>query len=564
MPEPHHHAVLRGDAPRRRRRCSGGAGAGAGAGRGAEGRRGRARARREGGAPGASAPGAAARIATRDERRGETRAREDNWLGKRRRLRDVKSDSRRSFRDVRSTSSLTSESSSRPFFVGLIELRSIALRASLALPRARRPSHRRSTRGRTHTASPRPRSSEGARRVERVETRPRSERRTQRDGASRLGPPPRRPAGEAGPRGPRLPPSPRRIETRVASTATRRARATGVEREPRSFPPPRVGAARSRGRALRARTPRAKLMTPDDASSPPSPGPQNAKQLDECVKQIAETRPDLEYFAPDEVTIRWNERLGEGGFCTAYRATWRGAHDPREEPGCIFPSPGATRASREGKNARPSRTAVYFSSIFPPPGAKLTPTPPRPQTAPRPPDRRRGRGVRPRRRHQPRVVRRLGGGHRRRYEREPRRAEAARSTTRRGGRADFWLRHQHVTREGRTRRFPSLLPLPEKDTFPVAAPLLPPSAHPPRSTPSRSRDAPLRSGLPPIAVGVHGYTSAPRPRGDGDGDGDGRERPPAASNAPPRSSASRWSRSSARTATSRTSWPARAPPSPPR
>ena len=43
--------------------------------------------------------------------------------------------------------------------------------------------------------------------------------------------------------------------------------------------------------------------------------------LNECIEEIAEKRPDLAYIDPDEVDIRFDERLGEGGFCTAYRCT---------------------------------------------------------------------------------------------------------------------------------------------------------------------------------------------------------------------------------------------------
>lgn len=39
---------------------------------------------------------------------------------------------------------------------------------------------------------------------------------------------------------------------------------------------------------------------------------------------IAEKRPDLTYLAPEEVHVKWDQCLGEGGFCTAYRAEWEG------------------------------------------------------------------------------------------------------------------------------------------------------------------------------------------------------------------------------------------------
>jgi|TARA_B110000977_G_scaffold177712_1_gene234511 hypothetical protein len=41
---------------------------------------------------------------------------------------------------------------------------------------------------------------------------------------------------------------------------------------------------------------------------------------------IVEKRPDLKYFNPNDVIIEWDQRLGEGGFCTAYRAVWRGTY----------------------------------------------------------------------------------------------------------------------------------------------------------------------------------------------------------------------------------------------
>jgi hypothetical protein len=74
--------------------------------------------------------------------------------------------------------------------------------------------------------------------------------------------------------------------------------------------------------------------------------------LNECIEEIAEKRPDLAYIDPDEVDIRFDERLGEGGFCTAYRCTWNGA-SPRD--GCcptfireswLFPPAPARREMR--------------------------------------------------------------------------------------------------------------------------------------------------------------------------------------------------------------------------
>ena len=94
--------------------------------------------------------------------------------------------------------------------------------------------------------------------------------------------------------------------------------------------------------------------------------------------------------------------------------------------------------------------------------------------------------------------------------------DAPRRLDRRGGRAE----KASTPARHAPRRFPSLLPLPEKDTFPVAAPLLPPLRSPspidPFSFPRRS--APLRPasdrGRRPRV-----HQRPPPPRGDGDGDG---------------------------------------------
>ena len=66
--------------------------------------------------------------------------------------------------------------------------------------------------------------------------------------------------------------------------------------------------------------------------------------LNECIEEIAEKRPDLAYINPDEVDIRFDESLGEGGFCTAYRCTWNGASPcdgccPTSGESWLFPPP---------------------------------------------------------------------------------------------------------------------------------------------------------------------------------------------------------------------------------
>ena len=46
---------------------------------------------------------------------------------------------------------------------------------------------------------------------------------------------------------------------------------------------------------------------------------------DKTIEEIGEKRPDLDYINPDEIDVQFEERMGEGGFCTAYRCTWNGA-----------------------------------------------------------------------------------------------------------------------------------------------------------------------------------------------------------------------------------------------
>ena len=62
--------------------------------------------------------------------------------------------------------------------------------------------------------------------------------------------------------------------------------------------------------------------------------------------------PGPAYFDRDEVNIKWDQRLGEGGFCTAYRATWRGARMTRTtSETSAFPLP--IRASRRKSGSSP-------------------------------------------------------------------------------------------------------------------------------------------------------------------------------------------------------------------
>jgi hypothetical protein len=54
-----------------------------------------------------------------------------------------------------------------------------------------------------------------------------------------------------------------------------------------------------------------------------------------CIAGIAEKRPDLEYLPPGDVDIKWDECLGEGGFCTAYKADWGGVARARYLAVCV-------------------------------------------------------------------------------------------------------------------------------------------------------------------------------------------------------------------------------------
>ena len=125
------------------------------------------------------------------------------------------------------------------------------------------------------------------------------------------------------------------------------------------------------------RTTRVSFLSPRSRRFPPSSAqisltqfapvvapthPQDAAQLEQCVAQIAELRPDLPYFDRDEVNIKWDQRLGEGGFCTAYRATWRGA---RMTPHAQLPRPPPSLCpyARLEKN----------SALPPTPASALTP-----------------------------------------------------------------------------------------------------------------------------------------------------------------------------------------------
>jgi hypothetical protein len=84
----------------------------------------------------------------------------------------------------------------------------------------------------------------------------------------------------------------------------------------------------------------------------------DAAQLDECVARIAERRPDLTRFSNAEVCVKWDECLGEGGFCTAYRAEWNGASSPPSILSLVLPLAMA-RASRDrsssSRSPRPAR-----------------------------------------------------------------------------------------------------------------------------------------------------------------------------------------------------------------
>ena len=75
----------------------------------------------------------------------------------------------------------------------------------------------------------------------------------------------------------------------------------------------------------------------------------DAKAVEECVAQIAEKRPDLTYFAPAEVDVRWDQCLGEGGFCTAYLAEWEGGgcRTRRQRKPCTLPTPSCVAFPRD-------------------------------------------------------------------------------------------------------------------------------------------------------------------------------------------------------------------------
>ena len=141
-----------------------------------------------------------------------------------------------------------------------------------------------------------------------------------------------------------VPPTPRaRIPCRTRPS--RIERATTTRRSIVARDSQRVSRVQTR------RTTRVSFLSPRSRRFPPSSAqisltqfapvvapthPQDAAQLEQCVAQIAELRPDLPYFDRDEVNIKWDQRLGEGGFCTAYRATWRGA---RMTPHAQLPRP---------------------------------------------------------------------------------------------------------------------------------------------------------------------------------------------------------------------------------
>ena len=185
-------------------------------------------------------------------------------------------------------------------------------------------------------------------------------------------------------------------------------------------------------------------------------------------------------------------------------------------PDAFFPprAPHARR-EREKKTRDRSRTAVFFPSLFPPPGATPDAHPP-PAPSNRPPAHPTVAGAE--------VCARVVDTSRvscavsevATVEGTSASRDAPRRLDRRGGRAE----KASTPARHAPRRFPSLLPLPEKDTFPVAAPLLPPLRSPspidPFSFPRRS--APLRPasdrGRRPRV-----HQRPPPPRGDGDGDG---------------------------------------------
>ena len=50
----------------------------------------------------------------------------------------------------------------------------------------------------------------------------------------------------------------------------------------------------------------------------------NADECARCLRAIAAHRPDMKQFAEPEVEVDYARVLGEGGFCTAYAARFRG------------------------------------------------------------------------------------------------------------------------------------------------------------------------------------------------------------------------------------------------
>ena len=86
---------------------------------------------------------------------------------------------------------------------------------------------------------------------------------------------------------------------------------------------------------------------------------------DKTIEEIGEKRPDLDYINPDEIDVHFEERMGEGGFCTAYRCTWNGAFtSPRCRPldahiRVVAFSPRPARPSRTRTDPRVSPRFVY-------------------------------------------------------------------------------------------------------------------------------------------------------------------------------------------------------------
>ena len=50
----------------------------------------------------------------------------------------------------------------------------------------------------------------------------------------------------------------------------------------------------------------------------------NAEEAARCLGAIREHRPDMKQFLEPELEVDYDAVLGEGGFCTAYRARFRG------------------------------------------------------------------------------------------------------------------------------------------------------------------------------------------------------------------------------------------------